>query len=158
MNQGLDAAVAGLTDKRSWINDQIDVGAVTGLTSPTIGMQVIKSGRGSQKTVGKIDGFDGDYPIWYGGFLRKIKYVHRIVPSNPRDPVSQGGDSGSWWLEKDTNRAVALHFAGMNSPETALAMSMPQVLDALNVDIVTDSEPARSAMESRRVLEPVRAW
>jgi len=156
MNQNFDAAVARFNNARSWNNNQIDVGLVSGVTSPMIGMRVIKSGRGSQVTEGRIDGFDGDYPIWYGGFPRKIKNVYRIVPSVPTDQVSRGGDSGSWWLEESTMKAVALHFAGKDFPETALAMSMPQVLEALNVDIVTDVEPARVVTESRRVLEPVR--
>jgi hypothetical protein len=32
--------------------------------------------------------------------------------------------------------AVTLHFAGFDEPEAALAIAMPQVLEALNVDIV----------------------
>jgi endonuclease G len=50
--------------------------------------------------------------------------------------VSRGGDSGSWWLEDETNQAVALHFAGYDYPvETALAIAMPPVLAVLNVEI-----------------------
>ncbi len=80
-----------------------------------------------------IDGVEGEYPIEYGGFPRKIKHVYRIVPVTVTGEVSRGGDSGSWWLEEDTKKAVALHFAGYNNPETALAMAMPPVLEALNV-------------------------
>jgi endonuclease G len=140
MNQGVDAAVARLTDARPWINDQLDVGPISGITAPTLGMRVIKSGFGSDVTEGMIDGVEGEYPIEYGGFMRKIKHVYRIVPVTPGRVVSQGGDSGSWWLEKDTRRAVALHFAGYDWPETALAIAMPQVLDALGVDIAAGLE------------------
>jgi hypothetical protein len=137
MNQGIDAAVATLTDARPWLNDQLDVGSISGVTAPTLGMRVIKSGRGSGVTNGVIDGVEGEYPIRYGGLLRKIKYVQRIVPVTATDQVSREGDSGSWWLKEDTHQAVALHFAGFDEPETALAIAMPQVLEALNVDVVT---------------------
>lgn len=133
MDQGVDAAVATLTGVRPQINDQLDIGPVSGVTAPRLGMRVVKSGRGSERTEGVIDGVEGEYPIRYGGLPRKIKYVYRIVPGT--SIVSEGGDSGSWWLEKDTKKAVALHFAGYDYPETALAISMPRVLEALNVYI-----------------------
>ena len=72
----------------------------------------------------------------------RIHFVHRIVPQPGFAEVSRGGDSGSWWLEEDTHQAVGLHFAGQDDPETALAIAMPQVLDALNVDIVTTGQAA----------------
>jgi len=135
MNEGIDAAVARLTGDRQWINDQLDVGPVSGVAAPALGLRVVKSGRGSGVTDGLIDGVEGEYPIRYGGLWRRIKHVYRIVPLNATGQVSRGGDSGSWWLEKDTQRAVALHFAGFDRPETALAIAMPPVLEALNVDI-----------------------
>lgn len=49
--------------------------------------------------------------------------------------VSGPGDSGSSWIDPGTNQAVGLHFAGSNVPEYGLALSMPQVLDALQVDL-----------------------
>jgi len=154
MNQGLDAAVAKLTGARSTINNQLDVGRVSGETLPTLGMKVVKSGRGSSVTRGMIDGVEGEYPIRYGGLPRKIKHVHRVVPLTSTDEASRGGDSGSWWLEQDTRKAAALHFAGFDSPETALAMAMPPVLDALNVNIVTEVEPV--GVTPVPGMEPIR--
>jgi hypothetical protein len=43
----------------------------------------------------------------------------------------------SAWLDAETRQAVGLHFAGANLPETALAMDMQAVLEALNVDLVS---------------------
>lgn len=133
MLEGVDAAVAKLSTDRDWINNQFEIGPVKGSETPSLGMQVTKSGRGSNVTYGIIDGVEGEYPIWYGRVRRKIKNVQRIVPQPGYWDVSQGGDSGSWWLNQSTNRAVALHFAGFE--DTALAISMPPVLDALNVKI-----------------------
>jgi hypothetical protein len=133
MDQGIDAAVATLNDSRPWCNDQFDIGPIAGVASPTLDMQVVKSGRGSEITEGVVDGIEGEYPMEYGRYRRKIKHVYRIVPLRERAEVSRGGDSGAWWLEKETKKAVALHFAGYNQPETALGMAMPHVLSALNV-------------------------
>lgn len=134
MSASIDAAVATLTGHRRWVNDQIEIGAVTGATPPALNMQVEKSGRGSGRTAGIVDGVDGEYVIRYGGLPRRIRHVCRIVRSTAtRNEVSRGGDSGSWWLEQTTWRATALHFAGSDEPETALAISMPEVLAALDV-------------------------
>ena len=67
---------------------------------------------------------------------------------------AQAGDSGSWWLEGATHRAVGLHFAGSNDPEYGLAIAMPQVLEALNIDIATEAGSAEAA--SARWAELVR--
>jgi hypothetical protein len=136
MGEGIDAAVARLSAGRKWVNDQLGLGFVKGMEAPQLGMRVVKSGRKSNVTCGVIDGIDGEYPIWYGGLQRRIKHVYRIVPQPGQAEVSRGGDSGSWWLNESTNRAVGLHFAGTDDPETALAISMPEVLRALDVEIV----------------------
>jgi endonuclease G len=151
MDQGIDAAVARLTGARAWDASQFDLGPVTGVAEPTLGMEVIKSGRGSDITRGVIDGIDGEFTTRYGGFIRKIKHVQRIVPLKWSEIVSSPGDSGAWWLQRHTNRVVALHFAGSNWPEVALAIAMPQVLDALEVSVVTQVEgvPTRERRAAR---------
>ncbi|MCL5996815.1 MAG: S1 family peptidase [Chloroflexi bacterium] len=136
MNQGIDAAVARLNSARAWVNDELEIGDVADVAEPAIGMHVIKSGRASAVTEGVIDGLYGEYPIDYGGLSRKIKHVCHIVPATNKREVSRGGDSGSWWLDRDTHQAVALHFAGANDPESALAMDMRHVFEALGVTLI----------------------
>ena len=135
MKNGIDAAVAKINGIRSIINEQLEIGPVTGVASPRLGMNLTKSGRGSDITDGIITGAEGQSAIYYGGFRRIIKNVIHIAQINASNQVSAPGDSGSWWLEKDTRRAVGLHFAGSNNPEYALAISMPEVLNALDVEI-----------------------
>jgi hypothetical protein len=135
MNDGIDAAVAEISGSRAVINQQLGLGPVSGLTSPKLGLRVTKSGRASEVTEGIIDGVDGVVTIPYGNFNRIVRHVVHIAQTPEGGNVSSPGDSGSWWLEKETKKAVALHFAGDNDPEYGLAISMPQVLDALNVDI-----------------------
>lgn len=149
MDEGIDAAVATLDGARPWTNDQYGIGAVAGIATPALGMRLTKSGRGSGQTHGMIDGVDGEYSIRYGGLLRRIRHVCRIVPVTPGAEASRGGDSGSWWLDPGSLRAAALHFAGADDPESALAMAMPPVLDALGVDVAlgaaTEAEGRRAA-------------
>ena len=146
MGQGIDAAVARLTGDRGWINDQLEIGPVNGSKAPTVGMKVTKSGRMTKVTHGFIDGIMGEYPIRYAGFTTSIRFVFRIVPLPGLDQVSNKGDSGSFWLDEEGHRAVGLHFAGYDFPETALAISMPEVLSALNVTLPTGVRGAPAAV------------
>jgi endonuclease G len=135
MDGGIDAAVATLSGARPWRNEQMDLGPVTGAAQPALRARVRKSGRGSELTAGVIDGIDGEYSIRYGGFPHRIRHVCRIVPAPGEPEASRGGDSGAWWLDRESGRATALHFAGSDAPETALAIAMPEVLAALDVEI-----------------------
>jgi hypothetical protein len=139
MSLNIDAAVARMTDdSRPLINYQLGLGAVTGVASPRLGAQVVKSGATTQITYGLVTGVEGvSEPIRYGRFSRIIAHVMRIEPQQIEDRVSAGGDSGAWWLDQATRQAVGLHFAGQFLPDTALAINMAVVLDALNVDIDT---------------------
>lgn len=71
----------------------------------------------------------------YFGVTRLIHNVTR-VDLRRGIQVSDGGDSGSLWLEEESRNAIGLHFAGSNFPEYALAIDLQPILDALNVDLV----------------------
>jgi len=135
MSQGIDAAVAKLEGNRLSLNEEYEIGTVNGAIMPAMDMWLIKSGRASRVTQGIISGVEGEQPIWYGGFQRKIRHIVHIMQTPEEGEVSRGGDSGSWWLDFASRKAAALHIAGSNDPEYALGISMPHVLDALNVDI-----------------------
>jgi hypothetical protein len=132
---GVDAAVAELTGARPMINDQLELGPVAGVAAPRIGMHIVKSGRASGITEGIISGLVGEQATTYNGFPWKIQHVVHIIPVRFGAEVSRAGDSGSWWLDKATNKVVGLHFAGDDDPEYALAIAMPQVLEALDIDL-----------------------
>ena len=99
-------------------------------------MAVIKSGRASEITYGRVSGVEGTAKMTYsGGVTRLIRNVMTIDRRVEGSQVSTGGDSGSWWLEEETMNVVGLHFAGSDDPERALAIDMQPILDALKVDI-----------------------
>ena len=142
MGDHLDAAVARLSNGRTWINNQLGVGRVTGVGQPELGMEVVKSGRRTGITYGRITAVEGTAKIRYGRTNRVIEYVVTVEPRHRLEEVSAPGDSGSWWLDTDSRRVVALHFAGSNSPERALALEIQPVLDALDVELDLGARPA----------------
>ncbi len=139
MAHGIDAAVAKLTDARPHTNTELGIGPVNGATVPALGMRVTKSGRTTKVTEGAITGVSGVAKIPYGGFERFVRHITHIAKVDESEKVSEAGDSGSWWLEKMSRHAVALHFAGDNDPnsEYGLAVDIQQVLNTLNVDVLT---------------------
>lgn len=155
MDQFIDAAVAELTGPRSLINEQLGLGPVTGVTQPVLGLIVTKSGRRTGVTSGVITGIDGRQVMTYAGVQRVIRHVVHIAGTPNGAQVSDKGDSGAWWLEQETRQAVGLHFAGSDLPEYGLAIAMPPVLDALNVDIVTSPQPVMTT-PVRRVEPAIR--
>jgi endonuclease G len=140
MPVNLDAAVATLNGDRRLVNEQIEIGPVRGVAWAMPGMEVVKSGRGSGKTYGRVTAIEGTAKIRYDGLYRVIRQVMTIEPLNGFAEVSRPGDSGAWWMDMATRQVIGLHFAGSNFPERALAMDMQPVLDALSVTIVTQVE------------------
>lgn len=137
----LDVAVAPLVDQGDgrWENHQLEVGPVTGVARARLGMQVVKSGLTTGRTFGAVSGVEGFSKMNYAGGYRRL--IERVVTISrwPLDrgpgPVSQGGDSGCWWLEAASGRAVALHYAGLRDGTRAQAMDMQHVLDEMGVEI-----------------------
>lgn len=139
LSHNLDAAVATLTGSRGLVNKQFGLGPVKGVRRFELGMEVVKSGRRTDITFGRVTNvIMGTAHLWYSGLYFTIHNVVTIDARHSYEEVSAGGDSGSWWLERATMQAIGLHFAGYNRPERALAVDMQSVLDALDVDIATE--------------------
>lgn len=154
MTNHLDAAVAQLTHQRPLFNTQLGLGNVTGVASPQIGMQVVKSGCGTGVTKGLITGIHGYSLQRYAGISHLIRHIVQITPETAEGKICAYGDSGAWWLECATRRAVAMHFAGSQQPNLAIALAMPEVLAALDVDIVTTPESEAPIIISPIELTP----
>lgn len=133
MGSFMDAAVAELNGDRRATNLQEEIGPIEGLTDPDYGMEVVKSGATTRVTGGIVTGLNGRLVMYYDGAPRVIRNVVHISQTPDDLEVSAGGDSGSVWVERSTSRAVGLHFAGSDVPEYGLAISLPEVLDALDV-------------------------
>ena len=142
MDVNLDAALARLEGSRLLLNAQRHPGAAAGTAIPQIGMKVVKSnGETGEATSGIITGILGCGIHLYDGVPRAIGHIVHIAPEERGKTLCAPGDSGSWWLEYSTRRAVALHFASSITPHFALALSMPEVLTALEADLVIEEMP-----------------
>jgi hypothetical protein len=142
--QNLDAAVAFVIEgSRRLSDEQYGLGSLRGSRSPVLGLEVNKSGRVSNITSGQVTtAIPGIQKMTYQGITRVIRDVWRVEPPNPFDEVSMKGDSGSLWLERQTNKAVGLHFAGTASPKRALMMDIHAVMEALDIDLISQQNLA----------------
>ena len=110
----VDCAVAKVTSKKLVTKEVLHIGAPTGTADAVIDMSVHKFGRTTSYTVGHIKSINTDVTVGYdtGNFVFQEQII--IVGTN-RHPFSKAGDSGSLILERSTNKAVGLLFAGSNS-------------------------------------------
>lgn len=141
MSSGLDAAVATLNGSRPLVNDQLGIGPIRSVGRATLGMEVVKSGRTTRVTSGRVTGLEGVAQISYSGVRRLIRQVVTISPAWGQE-VSRPGDSSSLWLALNAHEALGLHFAGSDVPERALAIDIVPALSALDVELETGGVPA----------------
>jgi hypothetical protein len=119
LNADGDAAIALLNGSRGWSpvifgTDQL----LLGTKRANLGDVLIKSGRTTGVTRGKVDGF-GVYTIQYDVGPKSIKGFKLVArkDGNPdNEEISSGGDSGSIWYDETDLKAVGLHFAGETDP------------------------------------------
>jgi hypothetical protein len=142
LDQDADAALAKLTGARGYSRDILEWNPIAGIEEPRLGMEVVKSGRTTGFTKAIVDGVSASVSINYGSgglvtFHDQIHFVPRPPWPQADYEVSKGGDSGSVWVNEDTNKAVGLHFAGETDPsptaEFALANRIDRVAELLNI-------------------------
>ncbi|MGQ9611170.1 MAG: hypothetical protein ACUVWN_17865 [bacterium] len=127
----IDAAVAlSSTDNidKSTLPDSYGTPKST-IVDPSIGMQVMKDGRTTALTYGKIYLFNATVNVQYdSGTARFIKQI-LVTPGT----FSHGGDSGSLVVTKGDRKPVALVFAG--SSTLTVANPIRTVLNYFNLKI-----------------------
>ena len=137
----------------------LDLGVtVKQLAVPVLGDRVVKSGRTTAVTHGKVRRVDVTSKINYGGATGPQLVGGFEIGPDPSHPapageISEGGDSGSTWLLKDaqgkpTAVMAGLHFAGEmpGAPdEHALACYAHAVFKKLEIVPVPPAVPAAEA-------------
>jgi len=137
----LDAAVARLHGKRLSRKLSGRIESIFGSVIPQLGMRVMMHGRNGEPVSGIITGILGCGLHRFDGAPRLIRHVVHIAPEISETGNSVLGSSGAWWLTRTPDggyRAAGLHFAGGVRSPFVLALSMPEVLSALDVDIVAE--------------------
>jgi len=128
----VDCAIAKASSASIVSSDVLHIGAPAGVAAAAIDMSVHKFGRTTGYTVGSITSIDTDVTVKYD--IGNITFAGQIIiVGNGGTAFSQAGDSGSLILERGTNEAVALLFAG--SATHTIANHLDDVLKALNVTL-----------------------
>lgn len=143
----LDAGLGRLHGKRLPREQLGSSGSISGSAIPQPGMQVMMFDQNGELVSGIITGILGCGLHRLDGAPRLIRHVVHIAPEISEIDDFSAGNSGAWWLTRapDGNyRAVGLQFAGVASSPFTLALSMPEVLSALDVDIVTEKHEERT--------------
>ncbi len=128
----VDCAIAKATNQSLISNDILYIGPPQGAADPAIDMSVHKFGRTTGYSVGHVTSVDTDVTVQYDiGILTFTGQI--IVVGTGAKSFSDAGDSGSLILQRGTNKAVALLFAGSKSH--TIANHISEVLKALNVTL-----------------------
>lgn len=125
----VDAAIATPLDTRLVRASIVGLGIPTATVEATLGLDVVKSGRTTQTTAGRVIDVDATVAVNFGvgvGYFR-----NQILTTN----MSQGGDSGSLLLSRAERAATGLLFAGSNV--ITVHNHIKNVETALGVSVVT---------------------
>ncbi len=128
----VDCAIAKVTRKNLVTTAILFIGAPQGTTDARIDMVVHKFGRTTGYRAGRVTSIATDVTVQYetGNFTFEDQII--IVGLNGQ-PFSAAGDSGSMILERATNKATGLLFAG--SATHTIANHFSEVLRALKVKL-----------------------
>jgi hypothetical protein len=128
----VDCAIAAVASRASVSNAILQIGPPNGVGDAQIDMTVQKFGRTTGYSAGQVSSVDTDVAVQYqtGTFMFQGQI---IVVGLDGQPFSGSGDSGSLIVERNTNLAVALLFAG--SPTHTIANHIADVLKALKVKL-----------------------
>ena len=112
-----------------------------GIQDAVMGNVVWKSGGRSGTTRGVVTATNGATNITYDTedtISGTINFTNQVIVGQiaaMSQPLSQGGDSGSVWVDMGTKRPVALNFAGPANDDGTSATGNPirQVVNQLNI-------------------------
>jgi hypothetical protein len=132
----VDGAIASHS-ARGFACEIVDIGAVAGEATATVGMAVRKRGRTTGLTHGTVDDVALSVNIDYCNGLGTVTLTNQIgiaVDTSQSTQFGNGGDSGSVVVD-NTRRVVGLYFAGTEDGTYGVANPIQAVMSALNVSI-----------------------
>lgn len=133
----VDCAIAEPVEGRlAQIREEIKwLGLPAGRIKPQRGMNVTKVGRTTGRTSGRVLDVNFRTVVFYPG-VGEIGFIDQVLCTR----YTQSGDSGALVMDKETGKAVGLHFSG-SEPEGEVSGSsifnpIGEVLKALGVSLV----------------------
>lgn len=127
-----DAAIAQVNNKTDVKNEILFIGAPAGTKKAERDMIVHKFGRTTSYTVGRITSIATDVRVAYDAGDLSFEDQIIIVGEN-QTSFSASGDSGSLILERSSQKAVGLLFAGSNTH--TIANHIGDVLNLLKIKL-----------------------
>ena len=133
----VDAALCRVNDVNDLNSEILKAPNCTGTAEPELNMSVLKSGRTTGLTYGKIVDVNATVRVSYGN-NRTCTFTDQIIIKGDTESFSRPGDSGSLISSLD-GKAVGLLFAG--SSTVTVGNKIKNVLKVFKAEIVTeDSE------------------
>ncbi|WP_438445715.1 hypothetical protein [Gorillibacterium sp. sgz5001074] len=135
----VDAAIAVPLQKQLLSPTYAKVGTVPGhVTSYRVGQVLKKVGRTTGLVTGVVQSVHTDVKIDYGdyGNLGTLTYRNQTVIRGT-NPVSLPGDSGSVWLRRSDDYAVAVNYAGPPDGKLSIAFPVHWTMQAFKTRVAT---------------------
>jgi hypothetical protein len=132
----IDAAIARLLQPDSVTKDIKGIGDVQlPPTQAAPNQSVLKCGRTTNLTEGRIVGLDEDVPVRYAH--QRVKFEGQLAIDGVNGPFGQRGDSGALVVDSDTRNPVGLFFAAkLSGTGTAFANPIEVVLARFGIEIL----------------------
>lgn len=126
----------------------------TGVMAPQVKLSVVKSGARTGFASGTIESIHATITVGYGAF-GQVRLEDQIVTNL----IGWKGDSGSLVLDKKTNKAVGLLFAGDGTTRN-VHNDINNVMNALNIDMPTTlgEIPKMGELEITGVPDKAEIW
>lgn len=123
LDRVLDCAAARILHPEACTSELLGLGALAAPSEPSVGMRVLKSGAETGVTEGRVIRVAGD------------EFEIAAVGMPDEFDLSEGGDSGSLWVDAETLSPVGLHFRGneRGTAERAFARKINVVLAVLGL-------------------------
>jgi hypothetical protein len=133
----VDAAIAKLNNGVRFTHEIVTIGPIRGAGVAVMGTPVVKHGATTNFTRGVVTNPAFNPPTRSDGntFITQI----RIAPVPPFTDMSDGGDSGSVYVNDNTRQVVGLHHSG--SGPMATANHIAPVMALLHFDFPTMDTP-----------------
>lgn len=125
----MDAALVRPNDPSMFSDEVLNIGRIAGSKAPELGMRVVKSGRTTGFTEGRVTLLNATVNVQYETMrgTRTARFVNQVITSG----MSKSGDSGSLVVDPADNYAVGLLFAG--SEFATIFTPIDRVLSYFNV-------------------------
>ena len=126
----VDAAIATLKNGVRFTHEILEIGAIRGDGTAVTGTPIVKYGNTTHFTRGTVTNHQFNPQARRDGavFINQI----RVAPVAPTTDMSNPGDSGSVYVNPDTNQIVGLHHAGSGTLSTGNHIG--PVMSAMNIN------------------------